>query len=48
MEETNEELSTEELAVNNNILINTLIELLIKKQVFSEAEFQAALDSEEE
>jgi hypothetical protein len=43
-----EDVSTEDLAVNNNILINTLIELLIQKKVFSEEEFQEALDADEE
>jgi hypothetical protein len=46
-----EEVSFEELAENNNVLLNALIDLLIEKKIFTEEEFQNKvnpLDNEEE
>lgn len=39
-EEEMEEVSFEELAENNNVLLNALIDLLIEKKIITEEEFQ--------
>ncbi|NTV23045.1 MAG: hypothetical protein HGA85_01555 [Nanoarchaeota archaeon] len=43
-----EELTTEELVENNNIILNTLIDLLVEKKVISEEELRAKLAKVEE
>lgn len=35
----NEEMSMEDLVDNNNVLLNTLINLLVKKKIITEEEF---------
>jgi hypothetical protein len=44
MEEKEEELSTEELVNNNDIMLNALIELLIEKGVITEEELEKKAD----
>jgi len=43
-----EEMSPEELAESNHIMLNALIDLLIKKGVFSEEEFDKKVEEFEE
>ncbi len=42
---TCEEMSTEDLAETNHVLVNALIDMLIEKKVISEEEFNKKLDS---
>jgi len=43
-----DEMTTEELVDNNNVLLNTLIDVLIKKNVISEEELRNAIKELEE
>ena len=42
------EMSTEDLAESNHVMLNALIELLIKKGIFTEEEFDKKLEEFEE
>lgn len=46
-EMSEEEMSVEEMLEDNNIVLNTLIDLLIEKKIISEEEFMTKLNSME-
>ncbi len=48
MEEEQEEMEVEEVADNNNLMINALVELLVEKKVITEAEFDKKVEEMEE
>lgn len=47
-EDEMEEVSFEELAENNNVLLNALIDLLIEKKIITEDEFQKKVNFSDE
>jgi len=46
-EEFEEELSTEEIVEDNNVILNALIDLLIKKNIIGEDEFRQKIQETE-